>query len=64
MSNPAADPDPDPETEPTEPRNRAERRAQRRGKKPPTPPAGGRVPPSGQRDQVVVPRRSGRRGNR
>jgi hypothetical protein len=57
----------DPETEPTEsaePLNRAERRALRRGKKQAAPPAGGRGGPQGHHEQVLVPRRSGRRGNR
>jgi hypothetical protein len=52
------------DTESAEPLNRAERRAKRRGKKPPVPPAGGRVPPPGHGEQTLVPRRSGRRGNR
>jgi hypothetical protein len=45
------------------PLNRAERRAQRRGRQP-TPPPVGKGPVTGHHDQVVVPRRSGRRGNR
>lgn len=54
----------DPDAEPAAaPLNRAERRAQRRGKKPPVPPAGGRPTPP-DHGQVLVPRRSGRRGNR
>ncbi|MPZ25602.1 MAG: hypothetical protein GEV12_03940 [Micromonosporaceae bacterium] len=66
------DPPPEPTPEPTagepsatpaEPLNRAERRAQRRGRKP-VPPPTGKGPHVGHRDQVVVPRRSGRRGNR
>jgi hypothetical protein len=53
----------DEDTTSAEPLNRAERRARRRGKKPPVPPAGPAQPP-GHHDQVMVPRRSGRRGNR
>jgi len=49
--------------QPAEPLNRAERRAQRRGRKPALPPPTGKGPQAGQRGQVV-PRRSGRRGNR
>jgi hypothetical protein len=45
------------------PLNRAERRAQRRGRKPSLPPAAGKGPQAGHREQIV-PRRSGRRGNR
>jgi hypothetical protein len=60
--------DPDTEAtesaEPAEPLNRAERRALRRGKKQGAPPAGGRGGPQGHHEQVLVPRRSGRRGNR
>lgn len=62
MPNQDSNHDSDPE--PAVPRNRAERRAQRRGKKPPAPPAGGGTTPSGHREQILVPRRSGRRGNR
>lgn len=47
---------------PAEPLNRAERRAQRRGRKPVLPPTD-KGPHVGHRDRVV-PRRSGRRGNR
>lgn len=54
----------DPDQESAEPLNRAERRALRRGKKPPAQPAGGRNLPPGHHEQVLVPRRSGRRGNR
>jgi hypothetical protein len=54
----------DAEPEPAAPLNRAERRAQQRGKQLPQSSAGGRGPQAGYRDQVVVPRRSGRRGNR
>ena len=55
----------DPEhPEPAEPLNRAERRAQRRGRKAPLPPTATRAPHAGPPAQVVVPRRSGRRGNR
>ena len=54
----------DSDTESAEPLNRAERRAQRRGKKAPAPPAGGGAPPAGHHEQGLVPRRSGRRGNR
>jgi hypothetical protein len=44
--------------------NRAERRAHRRGRKPALPPTVGKGVPGGHHDQVVVPRRAGRRGNR
>jgi hypothetical protein len=54
--------DADPDT--PEPLNRAERRAQRRGRKNTPPPGGERVQSPGHRDAVLVPRRSGRRGNR
>lgn len=64
---PNADPGHQPESEPSEPAeplNRAERRAQRRGKKSSVPTPEGYGPPDRRRNQVVVPRRSGRRGNR
>lgn len=52
-------------TEPAEPRNRAERRAQRKGRKPSLPPPGDKGPAGGHHhDPVLIPRRSGRRGNR
>jgi hypothetical protein len=50
--------------EPAEPLNRAERRAMRRGKKAGGSPSGARVQLPGHHDQVLAPRRSGRRGNR
>lgn len=52
------------QSEPARPLNRAERRAQRRGKQPPLPQAGNHGPVTAHRTPVVVPRRSGRRGNR
>lgn len=52
------------ESEPAQPLNRAERRAQRRGKKLPQAQAGGHGPIANNRAPVVLPRRSGRRGNR
>jgi hypothetical protein len=54
----------EPETASDAPQNRAERRAQRRGKKPPAPNGYGPAPFNARHDQVVVPRRAGRRGNR
>lgn len=70
MPNPANSHEPEAEpaestesAEPAEPLNRAERRAQRRGKKPP-PPVNGPARQPGHPDQVLIPRRSGRRGNR
>lgn len=68
--DPSSDPDTestDPEAEPgqpEEPLNRAERRARRRGRKPAPPPSAGKGSWPGHQEQVVVPRRSGRRGNR
>jgi hypothetical protein len=64
MPNPESSHEPDAESaESAEPLNRAERRAQRRGKKPPLP-ANGRGQQTGPHEPVVMPRRSGRRGNR